>query len=217
MYPSKKQKKLLLSILLILLFASSRSFIPTEIQKILFSQNPPPPQALNSAGKQTNTEIKFIKVIRVIDGDTIIIEGGKKLRYIGVNAPESKDPRRTIQCFGKEANERNKQLVEGKTVRIEKDVSETDKFGRLLRYVYIDDSLINEQLVSEGYAFASSYPPDVKYQERLKAAELDARENKRGLWDNCNIKNVNKNSIYLQECFQFSQLTHLSPNHFLLK
>lgn len=132
-----------------------------------------------------NPNIQLVKVIRIADGDTITIEGGEKLRYIGINTPESVDPRRPVECFGKEASLRNKELVEGKIIGIEKDVSQTDRFGRLLRYVYVGDVMINEQLVREGYAFASAYPPDVKYQERLQAAEQDAKENRRGLWSTC--------------------------------
>jgi micrococcal nuclease len=135
-----------------------------------------------------------VKVIKIIDGDTIQIEGGRKLRYIGMDTPETVDPRKKVQCFGNEASLRNKDLVLGKQVFLERDISETDKFGRLLRYVYVANQenqqiMINEQLVREGYAYASSYPPDIKYQEKLQAAEREARENKRGLWSTCTIKN----------------------------
>jgi micrococcal nuclease len=129
--------------------------------------------------------MQTVKVTRVTDGDTIVLEGGIKLRYIGINAPESVDPRRPLQCFGKEASTRNRELVEGKLIQLEKDVNETDRYGRLLRYVYIDGMMINEQLVREGYAIASAYPPDVKHQEQLRAAERVARENKLGLWAAC--------------------------------
>lgn len=124
-------------------------------------------------------------VLRIVDGDTIVLEGDQKLRYIGINTPESVDPRRPVECMAKEASNRNKELVEGKQVTLEKDVSETDRYGRLLRYVYVDGVMVNEQLVREGYALASAYPPDVKYQDRLKAAEDEARMEKRGLWGKC--------------------------------
>ncbi len=116
------------------------------------------------------------KVTRVIDGDTIELESGQRVRYIGLNAPESVDPRKPVQCFGQEAVKKNKELVEGKKVRLEKDVSETDKYRRLLRYVYLEDTFINDYLIRQGYAYASSYPPDVKYQERFKEAEEEARQ-----------------------------------------
>lgn len=123
-----------------------------------------------------------VKVVRVVDGDTVEIEGGKKIRYIGIDTPETVDPRRSVGCFGKEAARKNKELVEGKEVKLEKDVSETDKFGRLLRYVWVGELLVNDYLVREGFAHASSYPPDIKYQEQFQEAERAAREEKRGLW-----------------------------------
>lgn len=129
------------------------------------------------------------KVTRVIDGDTIQIEGDKVVRYIGIDTPETVHPSKPVQCYGKEASAKNRELVEGKEVKLEKDVSETDKYGRLLRYVWLDDMLVNEYLVKEGYAQSSSYPPDVKYQDRFIEAQKQAREEKRGLWgDVCNIQ-----------------------------
>lgn len=131
------------------------------------------------------TSRTFAKVTRVNDGDTIEIEGGQKLRYIGMDTPELYDPRKPVQCFGTEAKEKNKELVEGKIVKLEKDVSETDKYGRLLRYVWVDNLLVNDYLVKEGYARISTYPPDVKYQSLFSQSEKEARENKRGLWGKC--------------------------------
>ena len=121
-------------------------------------------------------------VVRGVDGDTIELEGGQKVRYIGIDTPETVDPRRPVGCFGKEASTKNKALVEGKNVRLVKDISETDKYGRLLRYVYVGDIFVNEYLVREGYARVSSYPPDVRYRDLFREAEADARINKRGLW-----------------------------------
>ncbi len=135
------------------------------------------------AVQRANREV--VTVSKVVDGDTIEITGGRKLRYIGIDTPETVDPRRPLQCFGKEASNRNKELVLGKQVELEKDVSETDKFGRLLRYVYVGERMINEQLVQEGYAHASSYPPDIMYQERLTAVQAKARVENKGLWASC--------------------------------
>lgn len=130
------------------------------------------------------TEEKFL-VSRVIDGDTIELLGGEKVRYIGIDTPETVDPRKPVQCFGVEASNRNKQLVEGKNVRLEKDVSDIDKYGRLLRYVYIDGLFVNLILVQEGFAYSYTYPPDVKYQSQFTEAERLAREQKKGLWRSC--------------------------------
>jgi endonuclease YncB( thermonuclease family) len=131
-------------------------------------------------------------VSRVIDGDTIELKNGEKVRYIGIDAPETKHPTKEIECYGVKASEKNQSLVEGKIVRLDKDVSQTDKFGRLLRYVYVmaDDGVteifVNDYLVREGFAVLSSYPPDVKYQDLFLLAQEQAREQKRGLWsDEC--------------------------------
>lgn len=132
-------------------------------------------------------QVEGFLVTRVIDGDTIEIEGGQKVRYIGIDTPETVDPRKPIQCFGVEASNKNKELVSGKRVRLEKDVSETDKYGRLLRYVYIGDTFVNLELVKQGYAYSYSYPPDVKYQNQFTDAQRQAKDQNKGLWDSCPI------------------------------
>ena len=130
------------------------------------------------------------KVARVIDGDTIVLESGERVRYIGIDTPEMTGSKRKIaECFGEEATEKNRELVAGKEIRLEKDTSEIDKYQRLLRYVYLNDIFINDYLVRNGYANAVSFPPDVKYQEHLKMAEEEARQEARGFWGEgvCNI------------------------------
>lgn len=152
---------------------------------------PPSPQlaATPLAGTGSGT----VRVARVIDGDTIELEGGTRVRYIGINAPETVDPRKPVECFGVEASKKNRELVEGKSVRLKKDVSETDKYGRLLRYVWVGDpstssgqaTFVNLELVREGYAAVSTYPPDVKYAGAFVEAEREAREAGSGLWGAC--------------------------------
>jgi len=124
-------------------------------------------------------------VTRVVDGDTIRVEiDGQefRVRYIGIDTPETVDPRRPVECFGEEAGERNRQLVDGKVVGLEKDVSDTDSFGRLLRYVWAGTEMVNATLVEEGYALASTYPPDVRYAEQFASLQTLARDSGRGLW-----------------------------------
>jgi len=138
----------------------------------------PTATAMPPAGEQA-------QVTRVVDGDTIEVlmtANTYKVRYIGVDTPETVDPRRPVGCYGREASERNRQLVEGKTVELEKDVSETDDFGRLLRYVWVDGEMVNATLVREGYAVASTYPPDVKHQKLLASLQREAIAAGRGLW-----------------------------------
>lgn len=129
-------------------------------------------------------------VLETVDGDTIKVSiSGKdyKVRYIGVDTPETVDPRRPVGCFGKEAHDENEKVVKGKTVILVKDVSETDKFGRLLRYVYLADSglFVNEYLVREGYAKVATFPPDVRFVDQFLSSQKEARESKRGLWGKC--------------------------------
>jgi micrococcal nuclease len=127
-------------------------------------------------------------VVRVVDGDTIEVEiGGRRhtVRYIGIDTPEVGDPRRPVMCYGEEASRRNRQLVEGRTVLLEKDVSETDRYGRLLRYVWADGVFVNAALVREGYARVYTVPPDVRYAELFRRLEREAREAGRGLWGAC--------------------------------
>jgi len=148
-----------------------------------------------ATGSPTPSALDQALVVRVVDGDTIdVLIGGEQLRvrYIGIDTPETVDPRRPVGCFGKEASARNRELVEGKTVGLEKDVSETDRFGRLLRYVWLDPStgsgqalMVNARLVEEGYATASTFPPDVRHAELFAALQAEARTQGRGLWGAC--------------------------------
>ena len=141
-----------------------------------------------------------VLVTKVVDGDTIEIsaiggsssgrEGGQKVRYVGIDTPETVDPRRAVGCFGKEASNKNKELVEGKVVILEKDITNVDKYNRLLRYVYLKQSdgsllFVNDYLVREGYAKNYTYPPDVKFNEQFRQAEREAREANKGLWNKC--------------------------------
>lgn len=139
---------------------------------------------------QPEQSVGTIKVVRAIDGDTIELEDGRRLRYIGVDTPELGGSGNSSECFARSAFDRNRALVVNKFVTLETDVSETDRYGRMLRYVYVGETMINEQLVKEGYANASSYPPDVKYQDRLRAAEQLARTNGSGLWSSCSSPNT---------------------------
>lgn len=123
------------------------------------------------------------KVIRVVDGDTIEITGGEKVRMIGVNTPETVHPTKAVEQYGKEASAFTKSRLEGKNVWIEYGVERTDKYGRLLGYVWLaDGSMFNATLLREGYAQVYTWPPNVKYVEQFVQLQKEAREAKRGLW-----------------------------------
>jgi endonuclease YncB( thermonuclease family) len=125
-------------------------------------------------------------VVNVVDGDTIdvLINGQEyRVRYIGVDTPETVHPTRGEEPYGREASEYNKSLVQGQTVSLEKDVSETDQFGRLLRYVWLaDGTMVNALLVAGGYAQVSTFPPDVKHADDFLELERAARQDGLGLW-----------------------------------
>jgi len=124
--------------------------------------------------------------VRVIDGDTIevLINGEMyKVRYSGIDTPEMNDPRPDIQAVAEEATLVNRSLVEGKAVELERDVSETDQYDRLLRYVRVGDTFVNAELVAGGYAWVESYSPDVKYEDLFLELQTKAQEGHLRVWD----------------------------------
>ena len=127
------------------------------------------------------------EVINVIDGDTIdvLIDGEEyRVRYVGVDTPERDEP------FYREATSANRRMVEGETVTLVIDVSETDRFGRLLRYVYLDDgTFVNAELIADGYARLVTFPPDVSNADFFASLQRDARQAGRGLWSVNEITN----------------------------
>ncbi len=130
-----------------------------------------------------------VKVEYVIDGDTIIVEGKRKVRYIGVDAPEiiyaTNTGDKSYRCFAKESLIANEKIVEGKTVKLVKDVSDKDKYGRLLRYVYSGDIFVNEYLVKNGFAVSEPIFPNLEYSRLFYNSQKMASDKKIGLWSKC--------------------------------
>jgi len=129
-------------------------------------------------------------VERVIDGDTIILENEEKIRLIGIDAPELHKTKGRSSCFGAESKTILTELVEGKTITLMRDKTNRDRYGRLLRYIFLEDgsdelTLVNEWLVASGAAVASSYPPDTSQDERISIAQTTAQSQNAGLWANC--------------------------------
>lgn len=120
--------------------------------------------------------------IRVIDGDTIVLEGNEKIRLIGVDTPETVHPNKPVEHFGKEASEFTKRMVEGKQVRLEYDWQRKDKYSRTLAYIYLENgTFLNLEIIKQGYGFAyTKY--SFKFLEEFRQAEKEARQNKIGLW-----------------------------------
>jgi micrococcal nuclease len=144
------------------------------------------------------------EVTRVVDGDTIEVRvtgridgpgaGGARVgasyhvRLIGIDTPESVNPNTPVECFGRESSAAAKALLEGREVKLVRDLEESDRYGRLLRYVYLSQEQANARLVVNGYAAAYTYPPNVRHSELLVSLQREAREDQRGLWspETCN-------------------------------
>jgi micrococcal nuclease len=121
-------------------------------------------------------------VTRVVDGDTIIVSGVGSVRLIGVDTPETVDPRKPVQFFGAEASAYTRTTAQGKQVRLEYDTQRTDKYGRTLAYVYLPDGvLLNAEIIRQGYGHAYTVFP-FWYLDEFRAYEREAREAERGLW-----------------------------------
>ena len=146
------------------------------------------PHAARSAELSVAGRYQMARIERVIDGDTVITEKGWRVRYIGIDTPETHHPRRPVECMEKEATRANRNLVEGKLVILESDVKDLDRYGRKLRYVYLPDEkgqpmlFVNAELAARGLAQARFYPPDILRKTEIRAAERRARRAKRGIW-----------------------------------
>ncbi|NLA34488.1 MAG: thermonuclease family protein [Actinobacteria bacterium] len=131
---------------------------------------------------------------RIVDGDTVVVhlgENSEKVRLIGIDTPESVDPRQPVECFGKEASARLAELLPPKTsVRLEVDAEPRDAYNRLLAYVHraSDGAFINLAMVADGYANTLSIPPNVTYRTQFAEAERSARDAQLGLWRACPVE-----------------------------
>jgi micrococcal nuclease len=141
----------------------------------------------SSSGLKPDSNMKYIDalVTNVVDGDTIhvLIHNKKEtVRFVLVNTPETKHPNKPIEPYGPEASQFVKDLLEGKEVKLEQDVSATDRYGRLLMYVWLNDRMVNEILLEKGLARVAVFPPNVKYVEPFRAVQKKAQEAKLGIW-----------------------------------
>ncbi len=138
-----------------------------------------------------------ILVIRVVDGDTLVLQNNERVRLIGIDTPEmhesnklNRDAQRSgqdlaaIKQLGRRSYEFTKNLVEGKRVRLEFDLERFDKYKRILAYVYLlDGTFVNAAIIEQGYASIMTYPPNVRYADLFLKLSKEARKNKRGLWE----------------------------------
>jgi len=169
---------------------TTQTELDTTAEPAVVNLTPPIPEPDPEAPKPSTANVK---VTNVVDGDTLDVSIGgevKRIRLIGVDTPETKDPRKPVQCFGEQASSFTTKTLLNKNVTLEADPSqgELDKYERLLRYVFLEDGRnFNELLVREGYAYEYTYDEPYKYQILFKEAQKDAERNKRGLWapDTC--------------------------------
>ncbi|MFA5208420.1 MAG: thermonuclease family protein [Candidatus Paceibacterota bacterium] len=145
-------------------------------------------KVIESLPEATGSKAILYSVVKVVDGDTIDVSINgetKRLRLIGINTPETVDPRTPVECFGKEASDKAKSLLTGKKVSLEADSTqgELDKYSRLLRYVFLEDGTnFNLYMIKEGYAYEYTYNTAYKYQKEFKESQVYAKTNNKGLW-----------------------------------
>jgi len=143
---------------------------------------------VEGASTSAETQLPSYQISKVVDGDTlkVIINGKTKtVRVIGIDTPETVDPRKPVQCFGVQASNEVKRLLEGQFVSLESDPSQqgSDKYGRLLRYIFLADGTdLGEKLILEGFAYEYTYRVPYLYQSKYKAAQKAAMDQKKGLW-----------------------------------
>ena len=135
--------------------------------------------------EEATSSAEITQVTYIIDGDTIEVSSGRRVRYIGINTPEIGGHGTKEECFGVIAKNENTTLVSGKTVRLVSDVADKDEYGRLLRYVYVGNEFINDILVRQGYAVAEPVKPDTLLASEFLSAQNEAKKENRGLWTAC--------------------------------
>lgn len=188
---SKKRISILASLLfaLFLLYNEQRTQVVPEQQvlSVVEAQSETGTLATTTASISTTTK-NFFVVSRVVDGDTIEVTRDwikEKVRLIGINTPETVDPRKTVECFGKEASAHAREILMGQKVRLVSDDTQTkyDKYGRLLAYVYREDGLfMNKHMIEEGYAYEYTYRVPYLFQKEFKEAQKQAETDGKGLW-----------------------------------
>jgi micrococcal nuclease len=124
----------------------------------------------------------YARVVFVYDGDTIKLDNGERVRYLGIDTPEMNYKKPPPERFAEQAKIFNEQLVAQKKVRLEFDAQKRDKYNRLLAYVYVDDIFVNAEILKQGYGKVYIIPPNVKYADEFLALQREARAGKKGIW-----------------------------------
>jgi len=125
----------------------------------------------------TESEFETAIVSQVVDGDTVVLEDGRTVRYLGIDTPEDGEP------YSIEATEKNREFVEGKAVELQQGIRDIDEYDRILRYVYVDGIFVNAELLAQGYATAFIFDPDERFSQILVQLEQYAKVSNKGMWD----------------------------------
>lgn len=184
MFRIPRTKRGLTAYVLSIAFLTFSIFLTSNTTPIKHNVLSPSPSPMVLSASTEDTKVTSV-VTKVIDGDTFKIASGETVRLIGINAPEISNGSRKNECFSIKAKEYLQNLVLNKEVTLEKDISNTDSFGRILRYAYLKDLFINEDLVKNGYAQAINYQPDTKYETTLQKAQSNAFLSQTGIWKEC--------------------------------
>lgn len=177
-------------------FTDDAGLIPPEYRDRVRTRPSSPPPAAAAKKSETHQRTKPLsardlsngeraQVVAVLDGDTIVISGGEKVRYAGLNTPESRHPDKLPEYCGQEAFEANRRLVAGKTVRLEYGEQPRDKYGRLLAYVYVDSLFVNAELIRQGYAQVSTYKDNQRHHAEFERLQQHAIAARHGMWGGC--------------------------------
>ncbi len=177
-------------IIVLIIIGAIVDFLPEDIKSLPSVQIGGDKTLNNNASVSKDS----YKVLKVVDGDTLDIDyngNTERVRLIGINSPESVDPRRPVECYGVEASEHAKDMLEGEDIKIEFDNSQSkrDQYDRLLAYVYLGDGqMVNRKMIADGYAYEYTYNTPYKYQSEFKSLQSIAKNLHRGLWseDTCN-------------------------------
>ena len=138
--------------------------------------------ALVGCARDVTTAIQTGRVVAVLDGDTVVVEGVGTVRYVGIDTPELHHPRRPVERFAARATTINRRLVLGRAVRLETDVEPRDAYGRLLAYVYVGEVMVNAEMVRRGAAEQYPFPPNTRHRAMFARLEARAMREGRGQW-----------------------------------
>lgn len=179
-------------LVVIVTFLLASSTVQGSFARLLPSMSQKVKETVVPKQQNQTSNIEYAVVNRVIDGDTVLLEDGRMVRYLYIDTPETVKPDAPVECFGHEAKELNRALVEQREIVMISEQETKDDYGRELRIVFLKgsnltkiESSINAQLVEKGYARAKIYKPNTNYETQFQKLEQEAQSTQRGLWNGC--------------------------------